>query len=105
MATDRRQIEEKLDRLDRIRLANLPTPVYRLDRVSAELGKNIWIKRDDFTGAEMSGNKVRKLEFTAAKALKEGADVLITAGGIITVIPVCTPRQAQRQRRRMRARG
>ena len=82
MATDRRQIEEKLDRLDRIRLANLPTPVYRLDRVSAELGKNIWIKRDDFTGAEMSGNKVRKLEFTAAKALKEGADVLITAGGI-----------------------
>lgn len=82
MATDRRQIEEKLDRLDRIRLANLPTPVYRLDRVSAALGKNIWIKRDDFTGAEMSGNKVRKLEFTAAKALKEGADVLITAGGI-----------------------
>ena len=82
MATDKKHIEEKLARLGRIRLANLPTPVYRLDRVSAELGKNIWIKRDDFTGAEMSGNKVRKLEFTAAKALKEGADVLITAGGI-----------------------
>ena len=75
-------LEEKLDRVERIRLANLPTPVYPLDRISNELGRKIWIKRDDFTGVEMSGNKVRKLEFTIAKALKEGADVLITAGGI-----------------------
>ena len=73
---------EKLDRIDRIELANLPTPVYQLNRISRDLGKNIWIKRDDFTGVEMSGNKVRKLEFSIAKALKEGADVLITAGGI-----------------------
>ncbi len=75
-------LKEKLDKIDRIRLADLPTPVYQLKRISQELQKNIWIKRDDFTGAEMSGNKVRKLEFTIAKALKEGADVLITAGGI-----------------------
>jgi len=73
---------EKLDKLDRIELANLPTPIYKLGNVSRELGKNIWIKRDDFTGAEMSGNKVRKLEFSIAQALKEGCDVLITAGGI-----------------------
>ena len=72
---------EKLDKLDRIELANLPTPIYKLGNVSRELGKNIWIKRDDFTGAEMSGNKVRKLEFSIAQALKEGCDVLITAGG------------------------
>ena len=69
MGTDARRIEEKLGRQDRVRLANLPTPVYRLNRISDELGRNVWIKRDDFTGAEMSGNKVRKLEFTAAKAL------------------------------------
>ena len=82
MATDTRRLLEKLDRIDRIALADLPTPIRRLDRVSDELGRNIWIKRDDFTGAEMSGNKVRKLEYTVAKALREGADVLITAGGI-----------------------
>ena len=82
MAIDLHKLEEKLDRVDRIPLANLPTPIWQLNRVSAELGRNIWIKRDDFTGAEMSGNKVRKLEYSVAEALKEGADVLITAGGI-----------------------
>ncbi|MBR3393020.1 MAG: D-cysteine desulfhydrase family protein [Firmicutes bacterium] len=75
-------IKEKLASIDRIDLANLPTPVYQLKNVSRELGKNIWIKRDDYTGVEMSGNKVRKLEYSIAQALKEGADVLITAGGI-----------------------
>ena len=78
---DRLTPSEKIDRLDRIALANLPTPVYKMN-ISRDLGRNIWIKRDDFTGAEMSGNKVRKLEFTIARAMKEGADVLITAGGI-----------------------
>ena len=75
-------LTEKLDQIDRISLASLPTPIYPLKNVSRELGKSIWIKRDDFTGVEMSGNKVRKLEFSIAQALKEGADVLITAGGI-----------------------
>jgi D-cysteine desulfhydrase (EC 4.4.1.15) len=30
----------------------------------------------------MGGNKLRKLEFLAADALREGADVLLTAGAI-----------------------
>ena len=34
------------------------------------LGKRIWIKRDDLTGATLSGNKIRKLEFIAAYALE-----------------------------------
>ena len=75
-------ISEKLRQVDRISLAALPTPVYQLKTVSRELSRNIWIKRDDFTGVEMSGNKVRKLEFSIAEAQKMGADVLITAGGI-----------------------
>ena len=48
---------------ERIEFANLPTRIDRLDRISEELGTNIWIKRDDQTGTEVSGNKVRKLEF------------------------------------------
>ena len=47
-----------------ISLANLPTRIEKLERLSKELGKNIYIKRDDFTGCEISGNKVRKLEFS-----------------------------------------
>jgi len=67
---------------ERIELANLPTRIQKLERLSKKLdGPNIFIKRDDETGTEISGNKVRKLEFTVKKALDEGCDLLITCGG------------------------
>lgn len=66
----------------RIRLANLPTKIEKLDRLSHELGKNIYIKRDDQTGTEISGNKIRKLEFSVGEALENNCDYLITCGGI-----------------------
>ena len=54
-----------------------------LARVSTQLGgPRIWVKRDDLTGSVLSGNKVRKLEFTLAAALAEGADTIITCGGL-----------------------
>lgn len=68
--------------IKRIHLANLPTPIEKLDRLSQALGVNLYIKRDDFTGVELSGNKVRKLEFAIAQALSQGAKTLITCGGI-----------------------
>jgi D-cysteine desulfhydrase len=64
----------------RIPLALLPTPVVKLDRLSRELGVELYVKRDDLTGLLESGNKVRKLEFLVAEALGEGADTLITCG-------------------------
>ncbi len=72
----------KLENVKKLNLANLPTPVYRLERISEEWGVDLWIKRDDYTGAETSGNKIRKLEYTIAKALSEKAEVVITCGGI-----------------------
>lgn len=67
----------------RLPLAQLPTPLQPLDRLSAQLGgPRIWVKRDDLTGCAASGNKIRKLEFTLARALGEGADTLVTCGGI-----------------------
>lgn len=64
-------------------LAHLPTPIQKLSRLTAQFdGPDIFVKRDDFTGIECSGNKVRKLEFVAAYALQEQCDVLITCGGI-----------------------
>ena len=75
-------IYEKIEKIPRIRLANLPTPVRRLNAVSDKYGKNIWIKRDDLTGVETSGNKIRKLEYSLAAALAQKAEVIITAGGI-----------------------
>lgn len=68
-------------RFPRIRLAHLPTPLERLDRLSRELGgPEIWIKRDDCTGLSTGGNKTRKLEFLMAEALAEGAGMVMTQG-------------------------
>lgn len=68
--------------MKKINIANLPTKIQKLQRLSKELNANIYIKRDDQTGSEFSGNKVRKLEYVAADALKKGANMLITCGGI-----------------------
>jgi 1-aminocyclopropane-1-carboxylate deaminase/D-cysteine desulfhydrase-like pyridoxal-dependent ACC family enzyme len=42
----------------------------------------MYIKRDDYSGLEISGNKARKLEFLLADALAQGADCVVTCGGI-----------------------
>jgi len=66
---------------ERIALARTPTPLERADRTSAELGIELFFKRDDLTGAELTGNKVRKLEFLFADARAQEADMVITCGG------------------------
>jgi D-cysteine desulfhydrase len=68
--------------IPRVELAQTPTPVLKLERLSARLGVEVWVKRDDLTGLLESGNKVRKLEFLVGAALAEGADTLITCGTI-----------------------
>ena len=40
------------------------------------------MKRDDLTGAALTGNKIRKLEFIAAHALEHGFQTLVTCGGV-----------------------
>ena len=66
----------------RIPLAGLPTPLQKLERLSAEIGTNIWIKRDDLTDTVACGNKIRKLEFSIGQALADKASVLVTWGGV-----------------------
>jgi D-cysteine desulfhydrase len=62
--------------------AKLPTPIEKLEKFSAELGVELYLKRDDQTGFEWSGNKIRKLEYLAKHALNQGATCLITCGGV-----------------------
>ncbi|HEY1546772.1 MAG TPA: D-cysteine desulfhydrase family protein [Kofleriaceae bacterium] len=62
----------------RVRLANLPTRGHWL-RFAAP--RKIWVKRDDQTGSELSGNKVRKLEYLMAEARAQEATHVITCGG------------------------
>lgn len=71
-----------LARFARARFAHLPTPLEPAPRLSAALGIDLWIKRDDCTGLAGGGNKTRKLEFLLGEALEQGADTLITQGAV-----------------------
>jgi D-cysteine desulfhydrase len=72
----------KLEALPRRRYTLHQTPIQRLSRLGAQLGIDLWIKRDDLTGLAGGGNKTRKLEFLVADALTQGADTLITVGAV-----------------------
>ncbi len=62
-------------------LGFFPTPLQYMKRLSAELGYEIYFKRDDLTGANVyGGNKIRKLEYLMGDALAKGCDTVITYG-------------------------
>jgi len=60
-----------------------PSPLQRLDRLTAHLGgAQIWAKREDLSsGLAFGGNKVRKLEYIVPDILASGADTLVSIGG------------------------
>ncbi|WP_437671239.1 D-cysteine desulfhydrase family protein [Sorangium sp. So ce131] len=66
----------------RLALAHLPTPIQRPRRLAEALGVDLYVKRDDMTGGAEAGNKIRKLEYLLAAAREEGADCVITCGGL-----------------------
>ncbi|MCQ4158582.1 1-aminocyclopropane-1-carboxylate deaminase [Roseomonas sp. GC11] len=67
----------------RKQLAFWPSPIHKLERLSQELGVEVWAKRDDISsGLAFGGNKVRKLEWLAADALAQGCDTLVSIGNI-----------------------
>lgn len=63
-------------------LAHLPTPIHKWNLPNLPKDTEVWLKRDDLSGMQLSGNKVRKLEFLMAEAMAQGADCIITIGGI-----------------------
>jgi D-cysteine desulfhydrase family pyridoxal phosphate-dependent enzyme len=73
---------DALSGFPRIPLGHGPTPLERLERLSAHLGVEVWIKRDDCTGLAFGGNKVRKLEYLLAEARAQGHDAVVTVGGV-----------------------
>lgn len=73
----RDELRACIAKIPRVRLAFLPTPLQRCPNLSADLGVDLWVKRDDLTGLAFGGNKTRNLEFRIAEALEAGADVLV----------------------------
>jgi len=77
-------LAEALDRFSRYPLMFGPSPVHRLERLTAHLGgATLWAKRDDCnSGLAFGGNKTRKLEYLVADALAQGCDTLVSIGGV-----------------------
>jgi L-cysteate sulfo-lyase len=78
-----------LDGIPRLKLGVYPTPIEEMPRLRAVLNKELggacprlFIKRDDYTGPGFGGNKVRKLEYVFAEAMRRRADAVLTIGGI-----------------------
>ena len=73
-----------LDDFERYPLLFGPSPVHPLDRLSDHLGgARVWAKREDCnSGLAFGGNKTRKLEYLIPDALREGADTLVSIGGV-----------------------
>ncbi len=76
------QFQEKLESFARILLAAYPTPLEHLTHLSAELGRPVYIKRDDGLGPALGGNKTRKLEYLLADAQRKKKRKIATFGGL-----------------------
>jgi 1-aminocyclopropane-1-carboxylate deaminase len=60
------------------------SPVHALERLSGHLGgARVWAKREDCnSGLAFGGNKIRKLEYIVPDVLAQGADTLVSIGGV-----------------------
>lgn len=75
-------LRSKLDEYPHLTLAQYPTPLQYLPRLSDELKRPIYLKRDDEIGPAMGGNKTRKLEYLMADAQQRHARKVVTFGGL-----------------------
>lgn len=72
------------EQVPRVSLAQLPSPVQRMERLEHALGlasTRLYIKRDDMNSCVYGGNKARKMEFLLARALHQGRKEVLTIGG------------------------
>jgi len=76
------RLRERLDGFPRLPLAEYPSPLQHLPRLSGELARPIYVKRDDGLGPAGGGNKTRKLEYLLAEAREQGARKVVTYGGL-----------------------
>jgi 1-aminocyclopropane-1-carboxylate deaminase/D-cysteine desulfhydrase-like pyridoxal-dependent ACC family enzyme len=80
-----------MDRFERVRtlldpypkadVGFFPTPLHRLSNISVDLGVNLYMKREDFSGVNLfGGSKIRKLKYVLGQAVQDGIDVVVTYG-------------------------
>src|SRR3954470_22659646 len=81
MPIDQRSLSDRLAVFPRLGLADLPTPLEPMTRLTQHLGgPRLWVKREDCTGPGFGGNKLRKLDYVLHEALQAGVDTLVSGG-------------------------
>src|SRR3569833_796709 len=81
MHTDRKPLSVRLAGFPRLGLADLPTPLQPMTRLTAHLGgPRLWVKREDAIGFGFGGNKLRKLDYVLHDAITQGADTFVSGG-------------------------
>src|SRR6476661_4554413 len=81
MPTHRRPLSDRLAAFPRLGLADLPTPLEPMRRLTAHLGgPRLWVKREDATGLGFGGNKLRKLDYVLHEAISRGCDSVVSGG-------------------------
>lgn len=73
-------IDERLARVQRFPLVAGETPIQELPGISRQVGRRIFVKRDDLTGLAFGGNKVRQAEYFVGAAIAAGADTIVAGG-------------------------
>src|ERR1700754_1060301 len=72
---------QRLASFPRLGLAQLPTPLEPMQRLTIHLGgPRLWVKREDATGLGFGGNKLRKLDYVLHQAISSGADTIVSGG-------------------------
>tara|TARA_B100001123_G_scaffold447991_1_gene607372 strand:- start:1620 stop:2663 length:1044 start_codon:yes stop_codon:yes gene_type:complete len=73
-----KQLQSKIDKFPRIKIAHTPTPLEEMPNLTKTLnGPKIWVKREDMTGLVYGGNKARHYEFEMPVIKNEGYDTII----------------------------
>lgn len=81
MQMDHKPLSERLAAFPRLGLADLPTPLEPMKRLTAYLGgPRLWVKREDVMGLGFGGNKLRKLDYVLYDAVASGADTIVSGG-------------------------
>ena len=76
-----KSLTDRLAAFPRLGLADLPTPLEPMKRLTAHLGgPRLWVKREDATGLGFGGNKLRKLDYVLHEAISSGADTIVSGG-------------------------
>jgi L-cysteate sulfo-lyase len=81
MQMGRKLLSDRLAAFPRLGLADLPTPLEPMKRLTGHLdGPRLWVKREDVMGLGFGGNKLRKLDYVLHEAVASGADTVVSGG-------------------------